>query len=88
VRAQLTLFLPDEDVGAILGRKGQNLVDIQQVRVPQCLTVWWLCTGWCPGFKRCPGCLWATCAYGQLVGIKQVHAHGARIASHRLCISG
>ncbi len=31
VKAALTLYLPDEDVGAILGRKGQNLVDIQQV---------------------------------------------------------
>jgi len=30
VRASLTLFLPDDDVGAILGRKGQNIVDIQQ----------------------------------------------------------
>uniref|UniRef100_A0A7S3QLL1 K Homology domain-containing protein n=1 Tax=Dunaliella tertiolecta TaxID=3047 RepID=A0A7S3QLL1_DUNTE len=30
VRSQLTLYLPDDDVGAILGRKGQNLVDIQQ----------------------------------------------------------
>lgn len=32
VRACLTLYLPDDDIGAILGRKGQNLVDIQQVR--------------------------------------------------------
>lgn len=30
VRAQTSLFLPDDDVGAVLGRKGQNLVDIQQ----------------------------------------------------------
>jgi predicted RNA-binding protein YlqC (UPF0109 family) len=30
-RAALTLYLTDEDVGAILGRKGQNLVEIQQV---------------------------------------------------------
>mmetsp|Transcript_21751 Transcript_21751/g.47541 ORF Transcript_21751/g.47541 Transcript_21751/m.47541 type:complete len:329 (+) Transcript_21751:113-1099(+) len=30
VRASLTLFLSDDDVGAILGRKGQNLADIQQ----------------------------------------------------------
>lgn len=30
VKATLTLFLPDEEVGAVLGRKGQNLVDIQQ----------------------------------------------------------
>lgn len=29
-RAALTLWLADDDVGAILGRKGQNLVDIQQ----------------------------------------------------------
>lgn len=31
VRATLTLHLPDDDVGAILGRKGQNIVEIQQV---------------------------------------------------------
>lgn len=31
MRAALTLYLLDEDVGAILGRKGQTLVDIQQV---------------------------------------------------------
>lgn len=30
IKATLTLYLPDEDVGAVLGRKGQNLVDIQQ----------------------------------------------------------
>ncbi|GAX79930.1 hypothetical protein CEUSTIGMA_g7370.t1 [Chlamydomonas eustigma] len=30
VKAQLTFFLADDDVGAILGRKGQNLADIQQ----------------------------------------------------------
>jgi len=30
VRASLTLYLPDDDVGAILGRRGQTLVDIQQ----------------------------------------------------------
>lgn len=30
VKATLTLFLPDDDIGAILGRKGQTLVDIQQ----------------------------------------------------------
>jgi RNA-binding protein Nova len=30
-RASLTLYLPDEDVGAVLGKKGQNLIDIQQV---------------------------------------------------------
>lgn len=29
-RASLTLYLPDDDVGAVLGRKGQNLIDIQQ----------------------------------------------------------
>lgn len=29
-RASLTLYLSDEDVGAILGRKGQHLVEIQQ----------------------------------------------------------
>ncbi len=33
VKATLTFFLPDDDVGAILGRKGQNIADIQQVRV-------------------------------------------------------
>ena len=31
VRASLSLFLPDEDVGAVLGKKGQNLIEIQQV---------------------------------------------------------
>ena len=31
LKATLTFYLPDEDVGAILGRKGQNLADIQQV---------------------------------------------------------
>lgn len=30
IRASLTLYLSDEDVGAILGRKGQHLVEIQQ----------------------------------------------------------
>ncbi|PNH03689.1 Poly(rC)-binding protein 4 [Tetrabaena socialis] len=30
VRTQLTLYLPDDDVGAILGKKGQNLVEVQQ----------------------------------------------------------
>eukprot|EP00201_Polytomella_parva_P003602 CAMPEP_0175078704 /NCGR_PEP_ID=MMETSP0052_2-20121109/24312_1 /TAXON_ID=51329 ORGANISM="Polytomella parva, Strain SAG 63-3" /NCGR_SAMPLE_ID=MMETSP0052_2 /ASSEMBLY_ACC=CAM_ASM_000194 /LENGTH=377 /DNA_ID=CAMNT_0016348747 /DNA_START=15 /DNA_END=1148 /DNA_ORIENTATION=+ len=30
VRAKLSLYLPDEDVGAILGKRGQNLVEIQQ----------------------------------------------------------
>lgn len=30
VRATLQLYLSDDDVGAILGRRGQNLVDIQQ----------------------------------------------------------
>jgi RNA-binding protein Nova len=30
VRSSLTLHLPDEEVGAILGRRGQTLVDIQQ----------------------------------------------------------
>jgi predicted PilT family ATPase len=30
VRASLTLYLPDEDAGAILGRKGQNLAEIQR----------------------------------------------------------
>ncbi|GFH17824.1 uncharacterized protein HaLaN_14532, partial [Haematococcus lacustris] len=30
VRASLTLWLPNDDVGAILGRKGQHLVEIQQ----------------------------------------------------------
>lgn len=30
VKATLILYLPDEEVGAVLGRKGQNLVDIQQ----------------------------------------------------------
>lgn len=30
VRSSLTLYLADDDVGAILGRKGQNLTDIQQ----------------------------------------------------------
>eukprot|EP00798_Chlamydomonas_sp_ICE-L_P005394 gene5394-5616_t len=29
-RATFTLFLPDEEVGAVLGKKGQNLIDIQQ----------------------------------------------------------
>eukprot|EP00798_Chlamydomonas_sp_ICE-L_P032788 gene32788-33854_t len=29
-RAAFTFFLPDEDVGAVLGKKGQNLIDIQQ----------------------------------------------------------
>lgn len=33
VRTQLTLYLPDDDVGAILGKKGSNLVEVQQVRV-------------------------------------------------------
>ena len=31
VKANLTFFLPDDDVGAILGKKGQNLAEIQQV---------------------------------------------------------
>lgn len=31
LKASLTLTLPDEDVGAILGKKGQTLADIQQV---------------------------------------------------------
>jgi hypothetical protein len=50
VRASLTLYLPDDDVGAILGRKGQNLVEIQQVG-----------RGWCVCLERgggagsCPG---------------------------------
>ncbi|KAG2434147.1 hypothetical protein HXX76_007874 [Chlamydomonas incerta] len=30
VRTQLTLYLPDDDVGAILGKKGSNLVEVQQ----------------------------------------------------------
>ena len=30
VKATLILYIPDEEVGAVLGRKGQNLVDIQQ----------------------------------------------------------
>ncbi|KAG2491828.1 hypothetical protein HYH03_009785 [Edaphochlamys debaryana] len=30
VRTQLTLYLTDDDVGAILGKKGQNLVEVQQ----------------------------------------------------------
>ncbi|KAG2447266.1 hypothetical protein HYH02_007596 [Chlamydomonas schloesseri] len=30
VRASLTLYLPDDDVGAILGKKGSNLVEVQQ----------------------------------------------------------
>ncbi|KAG1677905.1 hypothetical protein FOA52_001323 [Chlamydomonas sp. UWO 241] len=30
VKAMLVLYLADDDVGAILGRKGQNLTDIQQ----------------------------------------------------------
>ena len=33
VRSMLTFYLPDDDVGAILGKKGQNLAEIQQVRV-------------------------------------------------------
>lgn len=32
IRACLILYLPDEDVGAVLGRKGQSLIEIQQVR--------------------------------------------------------
>lgn len=36
MRSSLTLFLPDEDVGAILGRKGQNLVEIQSVSEKDC----------------------------------------------------
>ncbi|EFJ46104.1 hypothetical protein VOLCADRAFT_121094 [Volvox carteri f. nagariensis] len=30
VRTQLTLYLSDDDVGAILGKKGQNLIEVQQ----------------------------------------------------------
>mmetsp|Transcript_2146 Transcript_2146/g.3468 ORF Transcript_2146/g.3468 Transcript_2146/m.3468 type:complete len:90 (-) Transcript_2146:1486-1755(-) len=30
MRAMLILYVPDEEVGAILGRKGQSLTDIQQ----------------------------------------------------------
>lgn len=30
IKTSLTFYLPDDDVGAILGRKGQNLADIQQ----------------------------------------------------------
>ena len=30
IKATLILYIPDEEVGAVLGRKGQNLVDIQQ----------------------------------------------------------
>lgn len=30
LKAALSLFIPDDDVGAILGRRGQNLIDIQQ----------------------------------------------------------
>lgn len=43
LQASLTLMLPDDDVGAILGRKGQNLVDIQQVRAGSrlaCAAAW------------------------------------------------
>lgn len=29
-RVSFTLYLPDEEVGAVLGRKGQNLIEIQQ----------------------------------------------------------
>ena len=32
VRSMLTFYLPDDDVGAILGKKGQNLAEIQQVQ--------------------------------------------------------
>lgn len=39
VRASLSLFLSDDDVGAVLGRKGQNLVDIQQVS-RRCMHAW------------------------------------------------
>jgi predicted RNA-binding protein YlqC (UPF0109 family) len=34
-KAQLQLSLLDEDVGAVLGKKGQTLTQIQQVRVAQ-----------------------------------------------------
>lgn len=39
VRTTLTLHLPDDDVGAILGKKGQNLVEVQQVS-NVALTLW------------------------------------------------
>lgn len=32
VRTQLMLYLTDDDVGAILGKKGSNLIEVQQVR--------------------------------------------------------
>jgi RNA-binding protein Nova len=31
LKTSLTFYLPDDDVGAILGKKGQNLAEIQQV---------------------------------------------------------
>jgi RNA-binding protein Nova len=54
LRCSLTLYLPDDDVGAILGKKGANLVEVQQVGqrggagrrrerkgVPQCMGLCW-----------------------------------------------
>jgi predicted RNA-binding protein YlqC (UPF0109 family) len=45
-KAQLLMALQDEDVGAVLGKKGQTLTQIQQVRVS-----WWG-QGSCRGGKR------------------------------------
>jgi hypothetical protein len=39
-RAVLTMALLDEDVGAILGKRGQTLTQIQQVGVRVCWGVW------------------------------------------------
>lgn len=47
VRTTLTLHLPDDDVGAILGKKGQNLVEVQQVSMQ--VVEWPVGAGCCAG---------------------------------------
>lgn len=54
LQASLTLMLPDDDVGAILGRKGQNLVDIQQVR-------WASKLGWARASGAAAACWGTSC---------------------------
>jgi predicted RNA-binding protein YlqC (UPF0109 family) len=50
-RASLLLALPDEDVGAVLGKKGQTLTQIQQVGLgcstcTTCLVAVWGASAW------------------------------------------
>jgi RNA-binding protein Nova len=47
VKAQLQLWLLDEDVGAVLGKRGQTLTQIQQVSGfwVKCAHVWGRCCG-------------------------------------------